>query len=183
METQQIDEKKIQKMYAHNEQARTVLDLMAKRSKAAKVTTVDTIQKATGYDRANVIAMFRSLDAAGCGRFISGRQAYPSRFAWATNMVSVGKLAAKGLKKESAASPIEETETLGPPVEAQLEPERGETPQVEPAPVAASPEPEVVVHNFALRPHFNISLPLPSDVTTVEILRFTDYLHTLPFVG
>lgn len=176
----QIDEKKIQRLYENNEEARVVLDLMAKRSKAAKITTVDAVQKATGYDRSHVIALFRNLDEAGCGHFLSGRRAYPSRFAWSTNMVSVGKMAARVTKRAEppvqSAAPQPEPE-VSPPI-----PEVEEMPLPEPT-SAPMPLPTLIEHNFALRPDFSVTLKLPPDVKPVEVLRLTDYLQTLPFIN
>ncbi len=42
---------------------------------------------------------------------------------------------------------------------------------------------EVLRHNYNLRPDFQVTIPLPVDLTHSEAARLADFVRTLPFSG
>lgn len=190
--SKEFDAHKVQSLYRNSQQAARVLDILAKRSKAQLVTTVPLVEKKTGINTSDVIAVFKKLDEAGAGRFYYGRNAYPSRFAWSQNMLNVARVA------RTPAEPRRAPPAVSPPTAAATVPEaqklvasvavpkqEAASPPVEP-PTTEAPAAEAVKsinHVFVLRPGYQVVVKLPTDVTAVEIVRFTDFLTTLPFVN
>lgn len=209
METQnqivkQLDTHKVKKLYRSSAKAQKVLDVLSKRSKSQKVTTVPLVERKTGFPVHDIITVFKRLDEAGAGRFYYGRNSYPSRFEWSRNMLSIARLAAEAKSEEKTVVVARRHEV--PKVVGVADPQSEpvsvdvsavdvvaavtaaeEVPVVtvpvnDDAPAVSSPGVRVIEHVFALRPDFVVSLKLPVDVSAVEIVRFTDYLATIPFV-
>ena len=153
-----VDTVKLQNLYKKSEPARLLFDHFAKRTNDASETKVDRIlslMKGEGHDlsRGQVIDVFKELEKLECGRFVTGRHGWPSRFVWTVSLVGVGKVAGgenQQLKTKASGSSEDET-------------------------------PANLTHNFHLRPDMQIKLELPSDLTTAEALRLAEFIKALPF--
>jgi hypothetical protein len=160
-EAKRIDFKRLRQLYASNPAARHVLDHFASRERNWRSTTVDRIHTnvlAEGADvsRADIIAVFRELEAAGCGSFKAGRKGWVSRFEWAVSFVSVGRAAA------------------------------GETEQIEQIPEDERTEEDgaaLVRHQFRLRADASVSFDLPANLSSAEASRLADFIKTLPITS
>lgn len=161
MESKRIDFKKLRQLYGSSAAARHVLDHFASRERNWQSTTVDRIHanvaaEGAEISRADIILVFRELEACGCGGFKAGRKGWPSRFEWAVSLVSVGQAAA------------------------------GETEQIEQITDAESSEEEaanLVRHTFRLRMDTTVSFDLPVNLSTTEAARLADFIKTLPLTA
>jgi len=160
-EANKIDLKKLKQLYKDSAAARAVLDHLASRERNWSSTTVDRIQTNVLADggnvsRADIVWVFRELEACGCGEFKAGRKGWSSRFEWAVQMVGVGQAAAGETEK----------------VEEITEEDKGEE-------AGASS----LKHSFRLRPDVTTTIELPADVTSSEAQRLADFIKTIPFSG
>ena len=156
-----VDIEAIKSLYVSSEPARAILDYFASRRNDSTISKIDRIQKVliqqgVSLDRRHIVEFFRSLEAAGCGRFISGRKGHPSRFEWAAGLVSVGK---------AASGEVAEVEAVDEELEAEDD----------------DPDEGTITHSFVLRPGLSVTLDLPNDLTPIEAQRLSDYIKTLPF--
>lgn len=135
-----------------------MLDHFAGRERNWWITNLDRIHsnvlnEGGTLSRADLVAVFRQLETAGCGAFKAGRKGWPSRFEWAVGLVSVGRAAA------------------------------GETDQVEEIPDDEKTEEDgatTVRHSFRLRAGLHIHFDLPADLNVAEASRLADFIKTLP---
>jgi len=104
--------------------------------------------------RADVVEVFRDLHKLGVGTFVIGRKGHLSRFQWTVSSVELGKAAA------------------GENVNVQVSAKHEGTPRE---------RSDVISHRFVLRPDFSVSFVLPSDLSTSEASRLSDFIKTLPF--
>lgn len=154
-----LEIKKLRELYKDSPAARAVLDHLASRERNWSSTTVDRIQTNVVGDggsvsRADVVSVFRVLEASGCGSFKAGRKGWPSRFEWAVQMVSACQAAA------------------------------GETEVVDDLTAEDKGEEDGAIflrHTFRLRPDVTVSFELPSDLSANEAQRVADFLKTVPF--
>ena len=158
-ESKKLDFKKLRQLYKDKPAARAVLDHLASRERNWSSTTVDRIQTNVGTNggdvsRADIVGVFRELEASGCGTFKAGRKGWPSRFEWAVQMVSVGQAAAGETEK----------------VEEITEEDQGEEDGA-----------NALRHSFRLRPDVTVTFELPANVTAGEAQRLADFLKTVPF--
>lgn len=154
-----MDIGQLQKLYSENGQARAVLDHFASRERNWSSTPVSRIQtnvQAAGVpiSRGDVIEVFKALENAGCGKFKIGRKGWESRFEWTAQMVSVGQAA--------AGEPVKVEEVT----REESEGEEGEV---------------SLRHTFRLRSDLPVSFDLPSDLTTAEADRLSQFIRSLPF--
>ena len=158
IDTTKVDVKKLRSLYKDSPAARSVLDHFASRERNWSSTTVDRIQANlddADISRADIIGVFKELEACGCGSFKSGRKGWLSRFEWDVQMVSVGQAAAgeavqvEKVSEEEKAADEAATSTLK--------------------------------HVFRLRQDMPGSFDLPVNLTAAEANRLADFLKTLPF--
>jgi hypothetical protein len=109
-----------------------------------------------------LIRFLRRLEALGCGKFITGRKGHPTRFEWNYSPSSVG-IAAAGVQ------PIEQTEEAN---SAKIAEESAQE---------AAVDTDTIEHRYRLRADWIVELQLPSDLTTWEATRLSDFIRTLPF--
>lgn len=141
--------------YRRNGAVKAICDEMASRDRNQNETKLHRILHLLGEDikKADVIAGFRALEDAGCGRYVEGRHGWPSRFVWEVKSLDVAG-AAKG--------------------ERSPEPSSGE---------AAGADLDMIEHSFVLRPDLTVSFELPDDLTQRESARLAAFLQALPFGG
>ena len=160
MDKMQTDKntKELRTLYETNETARRVFDHLARRTNNARETKTDrllAILNSNGHtvSRGELIQLFRRLEEAGYGDYIAGRHGHPSRFVWHVGLVSVGQAAAGESSTVEAISANEQTEDgIG-----------------------------IISHVYQLRPELQVTLELPSDLSSKEAERLADFLKTLPF--
>lgn len=157
-----VDLKKLRDLYQKNPAARAILDEFAGRERNRTETKVDNLLYVTLENRpiarGEIIQVFQELQAIGCGSFVVGRKGHASRFSWTVGLPSVGKAAAG--------------EDL--PLEVISEEERQEE-------AADVPEGERKSYSFPLRPHLDVRLELPLDLSSAEAARLSDFIKSLPF--
>ncbi|UQY32644.1 hypothetical protein K8U54_12910 [Pseudomonas fulva] len=148
----------LKQVYRNNDVVRAICDHMALRAKNQYETGRQRIEywlASDGYDfkRSEVIAAFRSLEQAECGRYVEGRHGWKSRFVWAVQSKLVAD-AAQGLESKEAV----ETDTA---VEEITD--------------------EAIEHTYVLRPDLTISVELPADLTRSEAQRLAQFVGSLSF--
>jgi hypothetical protein len=154
-----FDIEKLKRLYNSDTTAQRFLEHAASRQRNQSETNVDRalqILRNDGHDvtRQQIISMFQGLEDCGCGQFVAGRRGWPSRFIWATAMISVGR---------AATGEQEEVEQLG---EEMMEP---------------TGEKDWITHSFHLRPDLTLELDLPADLTAQEATRIARFVEALPF--
>jgi len=157
----QVNVDALRALYREDEVATNAFEHFAGRQRSQKETKVDRLeallsQKGFNVQRRDLVAFFRSLEAMGCGKFITGRLGHPSRFRWDVEMIGVS-LAAKGEEQ-----PIESMPFLA----------RDEEDDDVPGSLA---------HQFVLRRDFTVRFSVPADITGNEAGRLADFIKTLPF--
>lgn len=199
MQTQSIDTQKLKDIYTSNQNARPVFDLLAKRERASKATTVDALMRGTDFSRAQMVELLKTLSDAGVGEFKAGRRGFHSRMEWNCNLADVGRVASgsaseihplyvvedereetpaeeherKRMEAEDAAKPLESNR----PVKHRGRPKGSKNkPKVAPAGLSKG-----IGHQFVLRPGYKVNFALPEDVTAQEVKRISDFLQTIPF--
>lgn len=158
-QSKSVNYAKLLQLYKGSPAARSVLDHLASRERNWRTTTVDrihanVIQDNPSVSRADLISVFRELESCGCGTFKTGRKGHASRLEWHVQMVSVGRAAA------------------------------GETDRVEQMTeedTAEEESMEMLKHQYRLRRDITIIFELPTDLTTSEAVRISDFIRTLPF--
>ncbi len=156
-----VNIKELQMYYNGSSTAKALLDHFASRERNRRETTVDRLYTKLTTDgvslsRGDVIKVLQKLEDVGCGRFVAGRKGHPSRFKWIVGLGDVGRAAA-GEKIEIEAAPTVETE----------EPE--------------DPTENLIEHRYRLRRDVEITLKLPTDLSSQEASRLASFLQTLPF--
>jgi hypothetical protein len=110
------------------------------------------------FKRSEVIAAFRSLEEAGCGKYVEGRHGWPSRFVWEVKSLHVSDAAKGRGQLERDAGPDE-------------------------LPPDAEDDTDLIEHTFVLRPDLSISMELPAGLTKHEAARIAAFVQALPFEG
>jgi hypothetical protein len=167
-----FDKQGLRKLYRDDYVARGLLDGLIERKTGASSTTVNQVLEIIGRlaataggseaaRRARVTHILRELERLECGSYVIGRRGHESRFMWRYIAMSVGQAAAgKGELIEQANA----TAAAAVPLEAKE--------------VAANGMLQVT---FPLRLSLSITLNLPTDLTTAEAARLSDFIKTLPF--
>jgi hypothetical protein len=145
-------------LYKASGEARAFLDHAARRERDRTETTVERAQailRESGLEtaRGEVVDLFQRFEALRCGKFVSGRRGFPSRFAWSVSIVSVGR-AAGGEAGAVAEIP--------------------ETPSTDDEPA------ETFNHAYHLRANTTVRIELPADLTVHEAERLANFIKTLP---
>jgi hypothetical protein len=160
--------KALKSLYASDSAAKAVLDEFASRQRNQQTTKLEQLlfrlnNSGIGVAKGDVIDVLRRLDEFGCGNFRTGRKGHPTRFEWKYDLVSVGKAAAGGTQA------VEE-------IQLPADQDNGDEE------VSAKAIPEgAIQHTFQLRPDWQIELTLPSDLSSREAGRLSDFVKTLPF--
>jgi len=150
----------IRRLYQEKGSYKAIFDRFAAREKGASVTKVDTLLLYAPKN--DIIALFRRLEAYGCGTFIAGRKGHRSRFQWTARPRDVGRAA--------------RDQTVG--VVAQIhddEPDEEDLAEGEP-----SVDEDVFIHPFQLRANRTVQFVLPKDLTTAEAERLATFIRSLP---
>ncbi len=146
-------------IYESNEVVRAVCDHMADRSKNQNETKLHRILyhlEQGGYDfkRSDLIAAFRQLEEAECGRYVEGRHGWRSRFVWAVKSTLVSGVATGTSAEENVADAVDEAEVL---------------------------EDELIEHSYVLRPDLTVTIELPADLSRMEAKRLSQFIDSLSF--
>lgn len=152
---------KLKSVYAENKVVRAICDLLAARERNQNETKLHVVvRRLTNNDpdlkKSEIIAAFRALEDAGCGRYVEGRRGWRSRFVWEVKSLDVSAAAKGEQALERDASP---NDAVDPPDE----------------------DAELIEHSFALRPDLSVSIELPADLTKNEASRLAAFLQALPF--
>lgn len=89
----------LRQLYGESLVAKAFFDHAARRERDQSETKVDRILSLLnragqhGFQRREIIELFRKLQELGCGQFVEGRRGWPSRFVWSVGLTSVGKAA------------------------------------------------------------------------------------------
>lgn len=147
--------------YESNQAVQAICDQMAGRDKNQTETKLHRMLKHLendGFDfkRGGVIGAFRTLEAAGCGKYVEGRHGWPSRFVWETKSLHVSSIA-KGQE------PL--------PRDGSADSDDG----------GVSEDVEFIEHSFVLRLDLPVSFDLPADLSENEASRLAAFIQTLPF--
>lgn len=150
----------LRSIYAKNQAVKAICDHFADRSKNQNETALHRMLmhlEADGYDfpRRDVIAAFRALEGAECGRYVEGRHGWKSRFVWSVKSLLIAD-AAKGT--ESVAS-----------LEAQDDED------------SKAVEDDLIEHSFWLRPDLSVTIELPGDLSPHEAYRLSQFVSALSF--
>jgi hypothetical protein len=152
---------KLQALYNSDSVSQWFLEHVASRQRNQSETSVERalqILKSDGHDvsRQQIISVFKSLADCNCGQFVNGRREWPSRFVWATAMISVGR-AATGEQEDVEQFPEDTTDPKN--------------------------ENQWLLHSFHLRPDLTLEMDLPADLTPKEAQRIARFVEALPFDG
>ncbi len=112
-----------------------------------------------GESRSSAIQFLQHLADLGAGRFISGRKGKKTRIEWAP--CSATEIARAYLNQYSSDAQIK----------------RGPASYQK----SSNEEAPLLEHRFQLRPNLVIPISLPTDLSTHEAQRLSDYIRTLPF--
>lgn len=172
--TSRINVEMLRDVYDNDDAAGVIFDDLAERNRNHRETSPESVmailyQNDLSVDRADVIAFFRKLEAAGCGKYIEGRRGHRSRFQWYAKMIDVAVAAQGGEPTVSEIGPDDDTFIDDEDEDSLEEGEEEEEPE------------GTITHQFVLRPDFSIRINLPSDLKTGEAARISDWIKTLPF--
>ena len=154
-----IDTLTIRRLYNEDSLNRAIFDHLASRVNNQKETKIDRIEyylNEEGHDatHAQVVGFFKALEKLECGRYVTGRHGWKSRFAWDVSLTDLGKLA------------VGETDQIFEPTEEESQIEE---------------EAYYLDHAFVLRPEERIEISLPNDFTQEEAKRLSQFILALPF--
>jgi hypothetical protein len=162
-----VDVQLLRSTYLESQDFKDVFDYFSDRQRNSRETRPESliaaIKRETGrrIDRPRIIAFFRLLENARCGKYIEGRLGHSSRFSWDAGLISVGRAARGDVKvvEGSADNEMDEAE--------------------EPSTIRPTLRP----HRYYLRADLELTIELPTDLTSLEASRLADFVKTLPFSG
>ena len=154
---------KLKSAYNGNEIVSAICDHLSERERNQKETKLHRIIRHLNEDgysvkKPDVIAAFRELETADCGKYIEGRHRHKSRFAWSVKSTQLSH----AIKDESSQPQIEEITDQDSSEEYEY-------------------ESETVEHTFVLRSEFVVNIELPEDLTKSESKRLSRFMLSLPF--
>lgn len=166
-----LNTKALKALYSAEPVAKIILDEFGARQRNQQITKLDQLllrlsNAGKGVARTDAINTFRKLAEAGCGKFLTGRKGHPTRFEWGYDLVSVAKAATGEVQVVEEIQPAPQTDNGDEPVIAEV----------------AVPE-GTIEHKYQLRAGWQITLALPSDLTSREAARLSEFIKTLPFDG
>jgi hypothetical protein len=152
---------KLKLHYRQNKGVQAICDHLSAREKNQTETKLRRIlwrleSEGLDFRKTEIIAAFRALEEAGCGRYVEGRHGWPSRFVWAVPSLDVSSAARGHQALEPDASSDENLQR-------------------------SKDDDELIEHTFVLRPDIVVSLELPSDLRTGEAVRLAAFIQALPF--
>ncbi|MCC7499809.1 MAG: hypothetical protein IT160_19670 [Bryobacterales bacterium] len=170
-QAQALDTKALKALYSTDPVAKIILEDFGARQRNQQITKLDQLlfrlsNARKSVSRADAINVLRSLDDAGCGRFLTGRKGHPTRFEWQYDLVSVAKAATGEVQQVEEIQPAPQTDN-------------GDEPIIE---KESLPE-GTIKHTYQLRADWQVTLALPSDLTAREAARLSEFIKTLPFDG
>ncbi len=150
----------LKKIYNDNEAVKSICDHMSDRSKNQNETALHRIthyleQEGAEFKRSDLIAAFRLLENAECGRYVEGRHGWKSRFVWSVKSKLVAG-AAQGTETKAALIAEED-------IEEEIF------------------EEEMLEHVYLLRPDLVITIELPADLSRNEAQRLSQFIDSLSF--
>lgn len=151
---------RLKQSYQSNIAVKTICDHMADRSKNQNETSLHRIlyyfeQDGTDFKRSEVIAAFRLLEDAECGKYVEGRHGWKSRFVWSVKSKLVSG-AALGTETRTALV-------------------------ADDAPNEQTADDEMIEHTYVLRADLAISIELPADLSRNEAQRLSQFIDSLSF--
>jgi hypothetical protein len=158
MSLQEVGVQKLRMLYQESTTAQVFFDHMAGRQRNQNETKVDRILSllnadGEGISRGEIINLFRQLQDAGCGQFLTGRHGWPSRFVWDVESLGAAKVAV-GEEQEVQTIVADDT--------------------------ATKEHSDKISHAFNLRPDLQVTFDLPLDLTENEAERLSTFLRSLP---
>jgi hypothetical protein len=155
-----MDTDVLRRTYAANPAVKAVCDHLASRDRNQNETKLHRIlmhleQEGAEFRKAEVIAAFRALEAADCGKYVEGRHGWKSRFVWSVNSKHLAAVAAGA---DAAEAEHEEVEDSG-----------------------GDGSSELLEHTYWLRPDVSVSIELPADITQREAYRLSQFIDSLSF--
>ncbi|OOV86158.1 hypothetical protein [Oceanospirillum linum] len=146
----------LQSIYDSSEAVQAICDQMASRERNQNETLLHRMiyhLECDGYDfkKSEVIAAFRSLESAECGKYVEGRRGWKSRFVWAVKSSKIAEVASGEADEDDIADE--------PDIDAN----------------------EMIEHSYVLRPDLTVTLELPSDLTKSEAYRLSQFVDSLSF--
>jgi hypothetical protein len=151
---------KLASAYSQNKAVKAICEHMAARERNQNETKLERVLRlltleGSDFKKTEVIAAFRQLEDAECGRYVEGRRGWSSRFVWEVKSLLVAD-AAKG--KSSSIQ------------DASSDPRSPD-----------SSDDDLIEHVFVLRPDLPVTLDLPEDLTAAEAERLAAFVKALPF--
>jgi hypothetical protein len=152
----------LQQNYKTNEAVRAICDHISDRSNNQNETGLDRIHSRLGQDgydfkRSDVIAAFRLLEIAECGKYIEGRHGKKSRFLW---LVESKLVAGAAQGTETKAALVAEDASNDESIKS-----------------------EMIEHSYFLRPNLELSIELPANLSRNEAQRLSQFIDSLSFEG
>jgi len=148
--------------YKANEAVKAICDHISNRSNNQNETGLERILSHLGqaYDfkRSEIIAAFRLLETAGCGKYIEGRHGKKSRFLWSVESKHIAG-AAQGT--ETTAALVAEDAPNGKSIKNEMS--------------------EMIEHSYFLRPDLELSIELPANLSRIEAQRLAQFIDSLSF--
>jgi hypothetical protein len=150
----------LKQSYESNPAVKAICNHMASRAKNQIQTPLHRIiyyfdQEGSDFKRSDLIAAFRRLEMAECGKYVEGRHGWKSRFVWVVQSKLVSG-AAQGT--QTAAELINDDITAEDAVED-----------------------EMIEHTYVLRSDLSVSIELPADLSRNEAERLSLFIGSLSF--
>jgi hypothetical protein len=176
--------------------ARKVFTWLAEAEIEDKRTTVEDLIEHCQVSRRSAINLLRALDRAGVGEFKVGRKGHPSRFEWDEDPQAVAE---RFEQLDGSDGHDDEHEPDEPDVANAKSKANGRAHgqlfddallQAEPARRGAARDvelssrpsgPEMIEHNYVLRPRLRVSVQLPADLSAREAEVLGEWLRNISF--
>ncbi len=148
------------KIAYQNNVVQAICDHMAGRANNQNETSLHRItyyleQNGQYFNRSDIIAAFRSLEDAECGKYVEGRHGWKSRFVWSVKSKLVSG-AAQGTQTKAALIADDDSHE-------------------------GVVQDEMIEHTYVLRPDLTISIELPADLSRNEANRLSQFIDSLSF--
>ncbi len=145
--------KSLRELYASDKVSAKVLEWLSDKQRSSRETKVRVAGERTDSAYAEIVDVFKKFKAIGAGEFIVGRHGAETRIVWNHDPKSMGQVAIGALEEFESVDELDDEDL-------------NET---------------LSKHVFNLRPHLEVSIELPSDLTEAEARRLTGWITALPF--
>ena len=157
----------IKELYNTDDIAEEFFDLMSTRQRSQSETKVSRVLKlfkkeGTDISKGKIIELFRKLNDAGSGQFITGRRGWPSRFVWDVNLLDLAKKLTGDVMEEDEDDDEEDIDEYIYIEDAEID------------------EDDFITHSFNLRPDIKLKFKLPIDLSEKEAERLSSFIYSLP---